>query len=229
MAEQQTDKETRKSRRTRYERRFEPASATRPLLSLVATILGGVGLGAGIYSQWLSATPLQQAPWIVGGGAVVLAATILWGDFGGNAVRVGDAGIALELPGQPLQRLNWNVISSITIKGGDLLVKSEERDISLSVASWPAAVAWVVKEASRRIPKKLDIAKEQRTALGEAKDTDGAKIPLEKLQVTGLKCRASGKIITFEKDARTCASCGEVYHRDHVPETCLTCDADMKK
>jgi hypothetical protein len=229
MAEQQTEKETRKSRRMRYERRFEPASATRPLLSLVATILGGIGLGAGIYSQWLSATPLQQAPWMVGASAVVLAATILWGDFGGNAVRVGDAGIAIERPGQALQRLNWSVIRTIAIQGGDLRIEGEEREIKLSVATWPAAVAWVVKEASRRIPKKINIGKEQRSALGEAKEADGTRIPLEKLQVAGQRCRASGKVITFERDARTCPMCGEVYHQESAPEACLTCEADMKK
>lgn len=229
MADNQSDKEPRKTRRARYERRFEPASATRPIATLLATIVGGLGLGAGIYSQWLSATPLQQAPWIVGAAAVVLAATILWGEFGGNAVRVGDAGIALERPGQPLQRVNWAVIRAITIKGGDLKIQAEDREITLPVSGWPAAAAWVVKEASRRIPKKVEISKEQRSALTEVKDSDGVRIPLEKLQVTGHKCRSSGKIITFERDARTCPTCGEVYHRDHVPETCMTCEGQMAK
>jgi hypothetical protein len=228
MAESKTEQPSRKARRARFERRFVPASSTRAILSLVGTVVGGLVLGAGIYSQWLSATPLAQASWIVGAGAVLLAAVILWGDFGGMAVRVGDAGVGLERAGQPLVRIAWNTVRSVSIKAGELRVESPDREIRFPVATFPAAAAWVVKEARRRIPKKVDLDESQRTALPAAQEGDGTQLPLEKLQVAGQKCRASGKLITFERDARLCPKCSEVYHHDSVPEACLTCEADLK-
>jgi hypothetical protein len=228
MAQTKNETQSRKPKRARQERRFESSSSTRALASLSATIVGGLVLGAGIYSQWMSSHPLEQSPWIVGAGAVVLAATILWGDFGGHAIRVGDAGVAQERPGQAIQRVNWSVMRKVALKGGVLLVESEEREISFPVSKFPSAAAWIVKEARGRIPKKVSVSEEQSSALPTAQDTDGVQIPLEKLQVTGQKCRASGKVITFEKDARSCPKCGEVYHRNSLPEACLTCDADLK-
>ena len=227
MADTNTE-QPRKAKRSRSERRFEPSSSSRALASLVATILGGLVLGAGIYSQWLSSQPLSWAPWIVGGGALVLAAVILWGDFGGLAVRVGDAGVALERTGQPIVRVNWSVIQSIEISGRDMRVRSEERDLSFPVDLFPSAAAWVLKEAGRRIPKKLQVSEAQRSALPQPLESDGSRLALEKLQVTGQKCKASGKVITFERDARLCPKCSEVYHHDSLPETCLTCGAELK-
>jgi predicted RNA-binding Zn-ribbon protein involved in translation (DUF1610 family) len=124
--------------------------------------------------------------------------------------------------------LNWAVVRSVTIKGGDLRVEGEEREISFAISKYPSAAAWAVKEALHRVPKKVKVDDEQRSALPEARDSDGEVLPLEKLQVTGTKCRASGKIITFEKDARSCPKCGEVYHREGLPETCVTCEADLR-
>ncbi|MBI5538140.1 MAG: hypothetical protein HY898_35790 [Deltaproteobacteria bacterium] len=228
MAESKNESQPKKSKRARQERRFLPTSSSRALASLIATIVGGLALGAGIYSQWISATPLEWSHWIVGGGAVVLAGVILWGDFGGQAVRVGDAGLALEQSGQPLVRLNWPAVRSVRIKGGELLVEGEDREISFAISKYPSAAAWAVKEALRRVPKKVKVNEEQRSALPAAQETDGEVIPLEKLQVTGSKCKASGKIITFEKDARTCPKCGEIYHREGLPDSCMTCEADLR-
>ena len=35
-------------------------------------------------------------------------------------------------------------------------------------------------------------------------------------------------VIAFEKDARLCGRCGELYHKSGVPYLCLTCDARLK-
>ena len=31
----------------------------------------------------------------------------------------------------------------------------------------------------------------------------------------------------FERDARLCPNCGEVYLKDQVPKKCLTCQAEL--
>ena len=54
-------------------------------------------------------------------------------------------------------------------------------------------------------------------------------VTLEPAQVAGQKCKASGKLIAFEKDARLCGRCGEIYHKDSVPKRCEVCDARLLK
>jgi primosomal protein N' len=48
------------------------------------------------------------------------------------------------------------------------------------------------------------------------------------VQVAGRRCAKCDAVITFEVDARLCAQCGQVYHREHVPDRCVTCDAELK-
>lgn len=227
MAEQKTEGQVRKARKQRTERRFVATNATTSWLTLGGTIVGALLLGAGIYSQWLSSRPWQQAPWIVGIGAAVLAVVIMWGDFGGKAVRVGDAGVGLETVGQPLRRLGWYLVDSVTIQKGELRIVGPDSEIRLPIAGNAQAVAWVVKEARARIPKKVDISKDDRKELPEPGDHEGTTLTIEKLQLTGMRCKASGKVITFEKDARSCPRCGQVYHLESVPDACLTCEADL--
>ena len=57
----------------------------------------------------------------------------------------------------------------------------------------------------------------------------GEKLTLEPPQVAGQHCKQSDKLIAFEKDGRLCGRCGEVYHKDSVPQRCLTCDAALKR
>jgi len=227
MAETKTEGHVRKARKQRQERRFVATSATSSWLTLAGTIVGALLLGAGIYSQWLSSRPWEHAPWLVGIGAAVLAAVILWGDFGGKAVRVGDAGVVLETASQPLRRLGWYLVESVTIQKGDLRIVGPDSEIRLPIKGNEQAAAWVVKEARARIPKKVDISNEDRKALPEPGDHEGTTLTIEKLQLTGMRCKASGKVITFEKDARSCPRCGQIYHQESVPEACLTCEADL--
>jgi hypothetical protein len=53
-------------------------------------------------------------------------------------------------------------------------------------------------------------------------------VPLEPPQAAGQRCKASDKLIAFEKDARVCGRCGEVYHKEGVPSACLTCGAKLR-
>ncbi len=221
-----------KGRRTqqvedRKERRFEPIRSKVATLTLIGTGLGGLALGIGIYAQWLAVHRLPYAPWIVAGGAAVLAAVILWGQLAGAAVRVGDAGLAVERGDSAPLRVAWCEIDSIAFQDGQAVVETKDAKITLRLDEHPAAVAWLVKEARARIPSKVKIAEAQMASLPKASESDGVVVAVEATQVTGRRCRASGKIITFERDARLCARCGEIYHVEALPERCLTCDAPM--
>ena len=70
-------------------------------------------------------------------------------------------------------------------------------------------------------------ARDAIAGLPEPKDTDGELVPVEGLQVAGRQCAKSGKAISFERDARLCPNCGQVYHHTSVPKRCMTCKAEL--
>jgi hypothetical protein len=217
----------RKGRPTMRERRFEGVSSRPRLLTFAGALVGGLALGAGVFGQWMSQRPVTYAPWLVGAAVVVLGAVLVLGDFGGGFVRVGDGGVALERGGKPLERLAWHAVRSVELRDGLLEVRGEGASISLRLDTHPAAAAWLVHEAESRVPKAVRVSGEARRALPERRETDGQVVPIEKVQVTGARSRASDRIITFERDARFCPRCGELYHREDVPGTCLTCEGDL--
>jgi hypothetical protein len=59
------------------------------------------------------------------------------------------------------------------------------------------------------------------------RDDDGELLSVEGAQVAGRTCAASGKTIAFERDARLCPQCTQVYLKDKVPKKCLTCGAEL--
>jgi len=220
-------KKSRKGKRVdRTERRFIPERSNAAMLTLAGTIAGGVAIGAGGYGQWVSDPRVAASPWLVAGGAVVLAAVILWGDMEGTGVRVGDAGVALEKQGKPTTRIAWCDMREVVVDNGTVRFVADE-GLSFKVSANPLAAAWVVREAEERIPKCLKVEKAEREALPKTAEGDGERLEVEPLQVAGRACRASDRAITFERDARFCPRCGEVYHKDSLPEACLTCDADL--
>jgi hypothetical protein len=63
--------------------------------------------------------------------------------------------------------------------------------------------------------------------LPEPRDLDGELVALEGVQVAGRHCAASDKPISFERDARLCPNCAQVYLKDNVPKKCVTCERDL--
>jgi len=52
-------------------------------------------------------------------------------------------------------------------------------------------------------------------------------VKIDSLQIAGKNCAASDRPIAFERDARLCPNCAEVYHKDSVPKKCVTCENDL--
>lgn len=211
----------------RTERRFVPERSNTAMLTMGGAIVGGLAVGAGAYGQWISDPRVVQSPWLVAGGAVVLAAVILWGDMEGTALRVGDGGVALEKAGNVVRRVAWCEMREVVLKDGALRMETEGEPLVFKVAANPLGAAWVLQQTEERIPKRLKAEKSERDGLPEPKSGDGERIDVEPLQVTGRACRASKRVITFERDSRFCLRCGEVYHKDAMPERCLTCDGSL--
>jgi hypothetical protein len=224
---------TRKERqkRTRQERRFIPNTSTRPVLvyviGWVSAILLGAGAWGAVYAQSLAEdAALKSAPnYLIAVGAVVLGVAIWLGTASESVLRIGDPGIAME-KGE-LRRMPWWGVEKISFDPGALAILVVGTDemgtawtLKLQLRSHAEAIGWIVRQAQERIPKRLDIDEETLEKLPQQNDRVGEKVELEPLQVVGKRCAASGKIISYEPDARVCRRCERVYFKTSVPKKC---------
>jgi hypothetical protein len=224
MAE--TKKKKKSAKRERKERRFSPEQTYSSGAAVAAGMLGALAAGAGVWGQWISETPHGYAPYLFGGGAIALGASLWFGDAGAVPLRVGDAGIALER-GTELTRLAWCDIETIEVVGKQLVAKGSSATFTIPVAAHPRGVAWILAEGTRRVPDAMNVKKSDLAGLPEPRDLDGELVPLEGVQVAGRHCAATDKPISFERDARLCPNCAQVYSKENVPKKCLTCERDL--
>jgi hypothetical protein len=219
--------------RARRERRFEPQASARPGLVYVLGAVGALAMGGGGWEQFgplfsdAGPEPLKIAPYLLTLGALLTGAAIWIGTSAEPTLRVGDAGIGVDKGA--VRRMPWYAVESIDWR--DEIVRVTGRDeggapmtVSAPLASHAQAAAWIVKEARARIPATVKVPED--ATIPEASASDGESLPLEPPQVVGRHCAASGKVISYEPDARVCPRCERVYHRSHVPETC-ECGASL--
>lgn len=222
----------------RQERRFLPQSSHSPWLVRALGAIGAAGLGAGAWGytyghSFESDEKLRQVPaYLVAGGAVLLGIAIWLGTSSDPAIRVGAPGIGVEKG--DVRRMPWWGVSQITWEAGTLalaVVGNDESGTSWSfkvpLRSNPDAVAWIVKEAQERIPKKIQLSDEALEKIPAATPHAGTRIDLEPLQVVGRKCASSGQTISYEPDARVCTRCERVYFKRSVPKKCK-CGANLE-
>jgi predicted RNA-binding Zn-ribbon protein involved in translation (DUF1610 family) len=110
---------------------------------------------------------------------------------------------------------------------GELVAEGKEVTLRIPVAAHRTAVAWILSEGTKRVPAAMDVKRSSLVGLPEIKDSDGEFVVIEGLQIAGRHCAATGKPISFERDARLCPVCGQVYLKDQVPKKCVTCDNEL--
>lgn len=222
-----TDKHQAKDGKKAVERRFIPEPTARSNWIALFGGLGAAMLGAGVYGQWIHDVPLESAPIVLAVGAAGLALAGVMGDPGAAPIRVGGGGVAVERGTQP-DRIAWWEIERVALEPAGVVVEaSPGRKIAAGLAHHAAAAAWIVKEALDRIPKRVTIDPERRPALLRDTHEEGVLVEGEPAQTAGRRCKASGTLISFERDAKVCGRCAQVYHREHVPKACLTCEAEL--
>jgi hypothetical protein len=228
MAEVQGSKKKKKksSKRTRKERRYVGEQTYASKVAVGVGMLGALLLGAGVYSRWVSDHPASYAFYLVGVGAIALVGALSLGDLGTLPVRIGDLGIAIER-GNELERINWCDLKRVYVDKGKLMLEAKDGTSSIVVAAHPKAVARLLAEGTHRVPEAMDVKRSAVEELPTPRDDDGEVITVDAPQVAGRSCRASDKTIAFERDARLCPQCGEVYLKDRVPKKCLTCSAEL--
>ena len=212
------------------ERRFEAEPGGGANLQALIGGLGATALGAATYATWVHDKPMEVGPYLFGAGIVGVIIASLMGADDGFPIRVGDAGVAVERDeGQP-ERLHWYEIEKISLEGGDrIVVEAGKKKIVAAKDHHAGAAGWILKEALARIPKRVTVPADQQPAILTGTEDHGKTLVVEKVQLAGRRCKASNAVISFERDARSCKRCGEVYEKKHVPEKCLTCEAPMEK
>jgi hypothetical protein len=218
MAEADADK----GKRFLEERRLVAHGQQVNPLTLAAGGLGALLLGAGTYSRWLSQAPADWASMALGFGALGTVYFAWQINREGPAVRVGDAGVAIET-GSEVQRLLWCDIDRIAIEGTDLVLSGTGPTLRVATTTHPLATAWILKEAAERLPAIIAVPPKFVDGLPKPGAKDGAVNQVASLQTTGRRCAKSRKVIKYERDARLCPVCTQVYLKDHVPATCVTC------
>ena len=191
-------------------------------------LLGACALGAGVFGQWVSDPSVSYAPYLIGFGTVGVVVSWWFGDASNSPVRVGDAGLALE-KGNDIIRLAWCDIDRLYIDKNKLLAESSDLTLSIPIDAQPHAVAWALSEATRRLPDIVDVKRQELKRLPKPDPESGTSMLVKGIQVAGRRCAASDKLISFERDARVCPNCCEVYQREQVPEECVTCEQPLGK
>ena len=226
----QTSKKDKRDVR-RQERRFVSQAATNPTIVGVAGALSALLLGAGLWAYFYAKSfaedeQLKVVPsYLIAAGAVVMGITIWIGTSSESPLRVGAPGIAVERG--ELRRMPWWAVEKILFEPGSLALVITGKDeagsdwtFKVPVKAHHEAVAWIVKEAQDRVPRRVDIDDDLLEKLPAAHEHAGLRVDLEPLQVVGKKCAVTGKTISYEPDARVCPQCERVYVKASVPKKC---------
>lgn len=220
------EKKKRKAPRERTERRFIPVKTRSSLGAAAVGMTGSAVLGAGVYAQWVTEAPPAFAPALVTAGAIGLGAGLWLGSASMFPVRVGDAGVAIER-GAEITRVLWCDVEELRVQGSSLVIKSKGLSLEIPVAAHPKATPYIVAEADRRVPSIVKLDDAARRGLPALVQGAGEVVAVTGDQVAGRRCAATQKIISFERDARLCPNCGQVYFKDNVPQTCVTCGQEV--
>jgi hypothetical protein len=220
------EKKKRKAPKERTERRFVPEATHTSRLAAGIGMAGSLALGAGVFGEWMKDPPMSYAAGLVTLGAAGLGAGLWLGTASTFPVRVGDAGVAIER-GSEMSRVLWCEMTEIKLEKGDLVVRAPSLSLAIPLGAHPRAVAYIVAEAERRLPKIAKVDEAGKRSIPLATQPGGEEVPVAGDQVAGRRCAATDKIISFERDARLCSNCAQVYHKDNVPKQCLTCGAEI--
>ncbi|MDQ2645546.1 MAG: hypothetical protein M3020_17140 [Myxococcota bacterium] len=213
-------------KRERKERRFAAEETYASRVAIGAGMLGSLALGGGVYATWIRDQSASYGGYLVAAGALVLGGALYRTGADPGTLRVGDAGVAYERSNE-LTRVLWCDIEKLSLDGDRVNVKGKSGSLSFPRAAFPKGLALLAAEAGKRVPDVVKLSRTEIEALGSPKDSNGELVPIEEIQVTGRHCKATDKPISFERDARLCPNCCEVYLKDQVPKKCLTCGQEL--
>lgn len=226
-AEKKAKKSKKAKRRELSERRFVGAPSTKSKALLGLLFAGAIVLGAGVYARFVSEKMPSYATYLVAGGALLVAIYILLVPDDAAPLLVGDGGVGEE-QGEGVKRLPWCDITGVTREGQVLVLSTENAgQLRVAVDQHGPAAARIVAELEKRMGEALEIADAVKIGLPAVDEAAGEIRKVTTVQSAGRRCAASGRVLSFEADVRSCGVCGQVYHAEEVPVVCVTCGAEM--
>jgi hypothetical protein len=213
------------------ERRYRPAPSRRVIGATVVLSLSGVALDVGTYAKWFRADPLgpwEYAHYVLGVGLLLLVGYFALLRDMAKVLRVGELGVAVEIPGSGVDRTPWHEIHAIRLRGDELRVEIGKRVLAVPLAEHAAAARRILAEVGSRIASRSGLSGADRKRIGKPAEGEGESVQAEPPQVTGLRCSASGADLTFEQDVRLCGACAAPYAEHSVPKRCVECDAPLR-
>lgn len=206
----------------RLERRYAPLGTARARTALGLGLGGSAALGAAVYGSLLAELPMRGAGIAWGAGALLLIAGLLLNSRRPPSITVGDLGVILGEPHEAA-RVPWCDIQSIRLSDDSLRIATATAEHRVVLPAHAFAAARIVREASLRIGARVDISPKAHERLPKLEHDTSELLAAPHLQVAGRRCTASNVPITFEADARWCATCAALYHAQHLPKECTSC------
>lgn len=193
-----------------------------------ASIAAGLLLGAGSYAALWADPPSDYRNFLILSGCAAAGFFAFRMTSGKSVVLVGDAGVATEQGGD-VSRLLWSEIEAIRYEDDHLVLVGASNKLRIPSQSHTRAIRAVLAETAERLPKVLEVSKKLVDTLPKTSGEGPSPVRVESLQIAGKRCLVSKQVLTFERDARLCPTCTSIYHREHVPETCVTCERPLGK
>lgn len=210
----------------RKERRFATSVAFMPTWVAIIGMVGSLILGAGCFALWVVDPPVSWASYLVAVGGLGLGVALWFGSPPETAVLIGDAGVGVE-DGRDVSRVRWYQMKTLSIRGGQVVITGEKNTLRFSLGANTKGLSFLLKDAAERMPNVLDIDKNITARLPAPDPNAGSLQSVIDDQIAGAHCAASDKIIKFEEDALLCPRCNQIYHKDSLPERCVTCDTKL--
>jgi len=199
-----------------------------PATTAVIGMLGALLLGAGSFGLWILDPALAWGSYLVAAGGLGLGVALWFSAPEETAVLVGDAGIAVE-DGRDLTRIHWFDIQSVNLRRGVVSVETQgNKKLRFLLGANLKGSAFAFQETLERIPSAFNVDKSAADKLPKPDPQAGQLQAVVDDQIAGLRCAASEKSIQFEEEGRACPRCGQIYHKDGLPEQCVSCEADLK-
>ncbi len=189
-------------------------------------MVGTFLLGSGVYGLWISDPSLYWASYLVAAGGLGLGGSLWFGEPAEVSVSIGDSGVAID-DGKQTQRLRWFEIEAIYGSGSRMVVEGNELSLKFFIGANRSACSLLLKEAAERIPDVIDVDPSVAKSLPDPQKVRGQLKNVEDDQLAGSRCAASKELIQLEEDARLCPRCGQSYKKDHVPASCVSCEAPL--
>lgn len=211
----------------RRERLFKTSSGFYPWSTFGLGCASALLLGAGLGARWFQDNPPVWTWGLILVGGVTLSG-LPWSHPAPElSVTVGDAGVSVETR-RETQRLAWHQMKRITATAHQLLIEGAHHSLRITWGANPQAIAWILKEAAERLPHLLDVSPQQAKTLPAPQAEAGTLQNVENAQIAGTRCAHSQELLSLEEDARLCKVCGQVYHRAHLPDQCVSCSHPLQ-